>query len=207
MKKISTIFSILLLFFFVSTSVQAALVDISIESAASTVNIGDSFAVGVWLLSDAPGTQVIRYVSVNLDWDKGLMQLNSIDEGASYDWPSFDTLDLSSADEPDPSPNYSIWGVGAQGGFCPSTDLLFATLNFMALAQTESAGITIAAQGGPATLVYSGLNNVTGSFTNGSVIIISEPATTSGSVIIIPEPATFCLLGLACLMHCRRKCA
>jgi len=163
-------------------ALQAALVDISIEPAASTVNVTDSFAVNIWLRDSAQTN--VQNVAVNFGWDESFLQLDSIDEGTGYDWPSWNTFDLPG------DPDSLI--VATHVGSTATTDFLFATLNFTALAQTASTDITIYASGPIPTAVFIGTTNVTGSLTG-------------GSVEIVPEPATICLLGIGALSLLRRR--
>jgi len=179
MKKILIILFVL----FAGTSVQAELVDISIEPAVSTVNVGDSFDVGIWLRDD--GLTNVTNVAVNFGWDENLLQFNGVSQG-DYTWGSFVTHDLSSTGNPD----YAIFAMHVPS--TATTDFLFATVNFTALAQTPSTDITIYDAGLFATKVFIGASEVTGSFTD-------------GSVTIVPEPATMCILGLGGLVALRKR--
>jgi len=178
-RNISIIFNIFLFVSFTNTSIQANLVDMSIEPAVDTVSVGDYFNVGIWLRDD--GQTGITTVVVNFGWDENFLQLNNVSQG-DYKWNSFVENNLSG------NPDYTISAKRPRSN--PTTDFLFASVNLKALAQTPNTNIVIYNVGLSPTQVLVKKNNVTGSFID-------------GNIIIVPEPTTICILGLGCLLFCK----
>ena len=171
----------------VAGAAQAALVDLSLEPSTSTVNVGDPFSLEFWMRSDPTG-QSNDGADVQLQWDPLYVRLDGLVEDGDYDWM------MAFFNDPYDDGNVCFTLFAELGGDSPETDLHAVTLNFTALAVTDSTLVTIPAtrSGSMPTCVAWEGEDITGTLTG-------------ADIQIVPEPCTMALLALGGLALLRRK--
>ena len=168
MKKIVTICIVMTMILAFSGIVQAdpstgPWVDVSLEPSMSTVVVGDTFDLDLWLKSSDGSPMVMHDIELLLDWDPAYVSFagSASTTDADYDWtlaqdtspyPSYPMYAWEgSAGENETYDDgdawislYPIW-ASFRGMALPQTDLHAVTLTFTALAETSSTTpITIA---------------------------------------------------------------
>jgi len=159
---------------FIAGVAQAALVDLSLEPSTSTVNVGDPFSLEFWMRSDPTG-QSNDGADVQLQWDPLYVRLDGLVEDGDYDWM------MAFFNDPFDDGDVCFTLFAELGGDSPQTDLHAVTLNFTALAVTDSTLVTIPATrpGSMPTCVAWQGEDITGTLTGADIQIIPEPASLS----------------------------
>ena len=190
MKKAYTAMAVLALMC-LGVAAQAAVVNLSLEPSTSMVNVGDPFSLEFWMRSSPTG-QGLDGADVNLQWNPLYVRLEGLVEDGDYDWMM---AFFSDSDFSDGTAGFTLFG---QFSLTPYTDLHAVTLNFTALAATDSTSLTIPSSlpGNLPTCVAWQGEDITGTLTGADIEIVP-----------VPEPSSIIALagGLIPLLAMRRR--
>lgn len=179
------------------------------RQAAQTVQVGDTFGIGLYAVCDPGQTQLIRAADVVFQWDPTFLQLLGVTgSGAgtapalSSELPVNDPYGLNGSTTPpnDGDGYFRWWAALGQPVTITEMGVLLTTFRFTALATTPATLVSLAISGGDPILdtrVFGGPEAgtiVTGTFGQATVTV-REP----GSVIPEPTAALLGLIGLSVL--------
>ena len=201
MKKVFLLVAALALLC-LGVAAQAALVNLSLEPSTSTVSVGDPFSLELWMRSSPTG-QSLDGADVNLQWNPLYVRFDGFVENGDYDWMTvFYTNESKPGFDPTFSDGTAEFTLFAQlprpSPPTPYTDLHALTLNFTALAATDSTSLTIPSSlpGNLPTCVAWQGDDITGTLTGADIEIVP-----------VPEPSSIIALagGLIPLLAMKRR--
>ena len=165
-----------------STSAVAN-IDLVWDPPAQTVEVGETFEVGLMAVSDSPFAQSIGALQVILDWEPDKLSLTGSNENGPYDWldSGFPVGGLNSTWLDGDAWYFALSQLLGPLPFATPEGFLITTFTFTADAETPLTEITIPESlGGFTTNIFDGKIpglDVTGLLGTAEVTIVPEPAT------------------------------
>ncbi|HWL92443.1 MAG TPA: hypothetical protein VNT79_02825 [Phycisphaerae bacterium] len=186
-----------------SSATSHASINLEFRPFVQVVNVGDSFDVGFYAVSDDLSDQSIASIDLIMDWDPAFIQLTGLNNNGPYAW--------SESTFPDDSAGDDVNGTFADGNafyrafrdfppadpaFATPAGLLVTTFTFDALALTPGTELDMLATFGNFSQTRVQDGEMAGLDVTGTL--------GSATIIILPEPSTI-LMGVLALGILRRR--
>ena len=162
MKRFLAICAVMGAVLILGNAAAATPVDLSISPASNTVGVGDTLDLELWATS-SPSGQGIKGITATIGWDTGDLQFLGYTDEIGGLWTDFVTYPSSG--------QATIDGAMLIGSV--STDVLVYTLQFQALAVTDSTPVDL----GSASVRDLANVDITGTLSGAEVTITPEPST------------------------------
>jgi hypothetical protein len=157
-------------------------VDLELRPSSQTVQIGDTFDLGLYAVSDSGSDEPVGQIRAVLSWNASFLELLGVDNNGPYAWlfsgfPSDNKQDGLNDTFEDGNALYEALGQFGTPALATPAGLLVTTLEFRAIQTTTGTAVTIPAQiGSTQTVVFdapppSG-EDVTGSLGFATVAVV-----------------------------------